>query len=509
MLAVKTPSVFVFDMGRVLLNFDPMLCIAPYLSDPADQATIAEVAFASPEWKMLDAGTITDSEALDCWLSRLPQRLHPAMTDIFATWHRYMPEIPQMSALVRDLHSAGHPIYLLSNVSLRFEQLKKYFPTFRYLSGYVTSAAEQAVKPDAAIYQILLSRYGLTAEDCLFVDDLPANVEGARAVGMQGYVFDGDTDRLRATLIDMGVSLPPRIIPPKVGLVLEGGAQRGVFTAGVLDRLMEAGLYFPYVVAVSAGACNAYSYLSEQKGRTVRCMLPSKETKYFGMGELLRTGSLLNLHKVFFDYPKIHPFDFDTFFAEADRLEIVATSVETGKPRYFKLKKCRYRLARVGMASCAMPLFAAPVKIAGHSYLDGGVADSIPAARAMEMGCEKTVIILTRIAGTAPTVSDKLKGLSRRYYRKHPAFADVFCRREEIYREQLALVDRLEQEGKAFVIRPTVPTVSRLEQDEERLTDFYRHGYDSMEARIDELMAFLGIPAAPAGEAEEQIPQAQ
>lgn len=488
---MKTPSVFVFDMGRVLLNFDPSLCIDPHLSDPADRETIARVAFASPEWRMLDAGTITDEEALALWQSRLPERLRAPMAAIFEDWHRHMPEIPAMCDLVRDLHFAGYPVYLLSNVSLRFAKLKEYFPVFPLMQGYVASAEELVCKPDRRIYEILLERYGLCAENCLFVDDLPANIEGAKAVGMHGYVFDGDADKLRRTLAEMGVNLPPRVIPDKTGLVLEGGAQRGVFTAGVLDKLMEEGYHFPYVVAVSAGACNAYSYVSWQKGRTLRCMLPSKENHYFGAGELLRTGRLMNLEKVFFGIPKRIPFDFDTFFASEKKLEIVATSVETGKPHYFRVKKCKYRLGRVGMASCSMPVFASPVKIAGKSYLDGGVADSIPVARALEQGCDKAVVILTRLKGAIPTVSKKMQKVYRRYFRKNPEFADVFCRREEIYKAQLELVDRLEAEGKIFVIRPTVPTVSRLEQDEAKLRAFYRHGYDVMAERMDELKNFL------------------
>ncbi len=489
---MKTPSVFVFDMGRVLLNFDPMLCIEPHLSDPADQEMIAIVAFASPEWKMLDAGTITDEEALALWQSRLPERLRAPMAAIFEDWHRHMPEIPEMCNLVRDLRAAGYPVYLLSNVSLRFAKLKKYFSVFPMMQGYVASAEELVCKPHRRIYEILMERYGLSAEDCIFVDDLPANIEGAKAVGMQGYVFDGDAAKLRSALLEMGVNLPTRIIPAKVGLVLEGGAQRGIFTAGVLDKLMEEGYHFPYVVGVSAGACNAYSYVSWQKGRTHDCMMPTKENSYFGAGELLATGKLMNLEKVFFGMPKIHPFDFTAFFSSEKKLEIVATSVKTGKPRYFRVKKCKYRLGRVGMASCAMPMFTAPVKIAGEDYLDGGVADSIPVARALEQGCEKAVVILTRRKGTTPTVSEKTKQLYRLYFRKNPEFAEVFCRREEIYKQQLALLEKLEAEGKVFIIRPTVPTVSRLESDQAKMELFYLHGYDTMERRMNELKEFLG-----------------
>lgn len=277
----------------------------------------------------------------------------------------------------------------------------------------------------------------------------------------------------------------------KTGLVLEGGAQRGVFTAGVLDQLMEAGIEFPYVIAVSAGACNAYSYLSKQRGRTIRCMTARREDGYFGLGELLRTGRLMNLEKVFHGYPILYPFDYDTYFANPAQAEYVATSLETGLPHYFTVKKCHYRLARVGMASCAMPVFASPVKIAGVPYLDGGVADSIPARRAIEQGCEKILVVLTRQEGSTPSDSERLKAIYRRYFGRYPAFAEVLCRREEMYKEQLAYLAQLEAAGKAFVIRPKVPPVSRMETDRERLMAFYQHGVDFMTERMDALRAFL------------------
>lgn len=278
----------------------------------------------------------------------------------------------------------------------------------------------------------------------------------------------------------------------KTGLVLEGGAQRGVFTAGVLDKLMDEGIEFPYVIAVSAGACNAYSYLSKQRGRTIQCMTTRKEDGYFGMGELLRTGKFMNLEKVFHGYPILYPFDYDTYFASPSQAEYVATSMETGLPHYFTVHKCRYRLARVGMASCAMPMFASPVRIAGVPYLDGGVADSIPAKRAMEQGCDKILVVLTRQEGSTPSDSERLKKLYRRYFRRYPQFAAVLCRREEMYKEQLAYLAELEREGKAFVIRPTVSPVSRMESDREKLLAFYQHGYDSMAEQMNALKEFLG-----------------
>ncbi len=489
---MKTPTVFVFDMGRVLLNFDPMRCITPYVKAPFDRQLIARVAFLSEEWGMLDEGVISEEDALESWKSRIPRRLHPALTKVFANWHLHMPVITEMTVLVQDLHRAGYPIYLLSNVSTRFEQIKKRFPALEYMKGYVLSSSEKVCKPEREIYEVLFNRYSLCPQDCFFIDDNAVNVRAADLLGMRGYTFNGDAAKLRARLRKMGVNIPHREVFPKVGLVLEGGAQRGIFTAGVLDKLMDEGFHFPYVVGTSAGACNAYSYVSGQRGRTRKCMLPSKENSYFGFGELFRSGKFMNLQKVFFGFPKLYPFDFKTFFSSEKKLEIVTTSMETGKPNYFNVKKCKYRLGRVGMASCAMPLFTAPVKIAGKEYMDGGVTDSIPVARAMKQGCEKAVVILTRPEGALPTASEGMKRVYRGYYKNHPAFASALCRRERMYKEQLALIERLEAAGKIFVIRPTVDTVSRTEQDFEKMDAFYCHGYETMAEQMDALRAFLG-----------------
>ena len=489
---MKTPTVFIFDMGRVLLNFDPMRCIAPYVKAPFDRQLIARVAFASEEWGMLDEGTITEEEALASWKKRIPQRLHGALNKVFANWHLYLPAITEMTVLVQDLYRAGYPIYLLSNVSIRFEQIKKRFPALEYMKGCVISSEEKVCKPQREIYQILLNRYSLKAEDCFFIDDNAVNTRIADLMGIRSYTFNGDAFKLRNRLRKLGVNIPHREVFGGVGLVLEGGAQRCIFTAGVLDKLMDEGFHFPYVVGVSAGACNAYSYVSRQRGRTRRCMFPTKENTYFGVGEFLRTGKYMNLQKVFFGFPKLYPFDFKTFFSSEKKLEIVTTSMETGKPVYFNVKKCKYRLGRVGMASCAIPLFAAPVKIAGKEYMDGGVADSIPVARAFKQGCEKAVVVLTRTEESYPTVSDNTKRICRSYFRKYPEFAKALCRRERMYREQIALINRLEKAGKVFVIRPTLDTVSRTEQDIEKLDAFYCHGYETMSEQMDALRAFLG-----------------
>lgn len=278
----------------------------------------------------------------------------------------------------------------------------------------------------------------------------------------------------------------------KTGLVLEGGAQRGIFTAGAVDALMEEGIKLPYVIGVSAGACNAMNYVSGQIGRSKNCMLPMEDGTYFGGRELLKSGRFLNLKKVFFEYPiRPYPFDYERYFASDIESEFVATAVEDGRPRYFRVKHCPRRLSFVGMASCSMPIVSPMVKIDGGHYMDGGIADSIPVRRALDKGCDKCIVILTRPKDTYPSVPDAMKKLYRRRYAKSPAFVESLCNRPELYKSQIALAEQLEKEGKAIVIRPELPPVGRMESDSDKLIAFYIHGHEQVMNRISEIKAFL------------------
>lgn len=278
----------------------------------------------------------------------------------------------------------------------------------------------------------------------------------------------------------------------KTGLVLEGGAQRGIFTAGAVDALMEAGIHLPYVIGVSAGACNAMNYVSGQIGRSKNCMLPMADGTYFGGRELLKSGHFMNLQKVFFQYPlRPYPFDYERYFASDIESEFVATALSDGRPRYFQVKHCPRRLSFVGMASCSMPIVSKPVSIDGALYMDGGISDSIPIQRALDKGCDKCIIILTRLKDTSPSVPDAMKQLYRRRYAKYPAFAESLCNRPERYKSQIALAEQLEREGKAIVIRPELPPVGRMESDRDKLIAFYIHGHEQVMNRLPEIKAFL------------------
>ena len=281
----------------------------------------------------------------------------------------------------------------------------------------------------------------------------------------------------------------------KATMVLEGGATRGVFTSGVLDYLMEQGLYTSHVIGVSAGACNGVDYVSRQIGRTRDCMIHKEReySYYHGFRKFIREKSLMDMDMIFDRYPnEFFPFDYDTFFASETECEIVATNCETGQAEYLTEDKDKERLMKICRASSSMPLVSPIVNVDGVPYLDGGLADSIPVRRAMEIGNWKIIVVLTRNPGyrKKPT-SHAVAELYRRAYRKYPELVRVTVRRNYEYNRQIRQVEQLVREGKLFVFCPRIPTVSRVEKDYDALMHFYEHGYQQAKRKYPELQAYL------------------
>ncbi len=278
-------------------------------------------------------------------------------------------------------------------------------------------------------------------------------------------------------------------------MVLEGGATRGVFTSGVLDFLMEQGMYTSHVVGVSAGACNGVDYVSRQPGRTRDCMIHKEReySYYYGFRKFIREKSLMDMDMIFDRYPnEFFPFDYDTFFASETECEIVTTNCETGQAEYMTERHDRERLMKICRASCSMPLVSPIVNVDGVPYLDGGLADSIPVRRAMEIGNWKIIVVLTRNPGyrKKPT-SHAVAELYRRAYRKYPELVRVTVRRNYEYNRQIRQVEQLVRGGKLFVFCPRIPTVSRVEKDYDALMHFYEHGYQQAKRKYPELQAYL------------------
>lgn len=279
----------------------------------------------------------------------------------------------------------------------------------------------------------------------------------------------------------------------KAGLVLEGGATRGVFTAGVLDFLMERDIYFKYVVGVSAGACNALDYVSKQIGRTKQCMIiEDQENRYVDIKKTVKTGSVFDMDMIFDKFPnEIFPFDYDTCFKSKMECELVVTNCETGKAEYLTETEDRGRLMQICRASSSLPLMAPMVEIDGAYYFDGGMSDSVPVSRALRKGYKKCVVILTRRKDYRKEHSKKMEKLYIAAFRKYPNLVNSMVHRPETYNKQMDFIDKLEKEGKIFVIRPTIEEVSHTEQDIQVLTEFYDHGYETMKSQYVNMLEYL------------------
>lgn len=281
----------------------------------------------------------------------------------------------------------------------------------------------------------------------------------------------------------------------EAGLILEGGATRGVFTSGVLDYLMEQDIYFSHVIGVSAGSCNAVDYVSKQIGRTRDCMIHQGKdyNYYYGLKDFIKERSVLDMDMIFNKLPnELLPFDFDTYFSSEIHCEIVTTNCLTGKAEYMTETKDRDRLMKICRASSSMPLVCPIVNIEGTPYLDGGLSDSVPIKRAKELGLKKNVVILTRPKGYRKKPLSKAVGrMHRRLYSKYPAVVRTCLLRYKYYNRTMEYIEKLEDAGEIFVLRPGVKPVSRLEKDNEKLRAFYDHGYHRMEEMLPQLMQYL------------------
>ena len=253
-----------------------------------------------------------------------------------------------------------------------------------------------------------------------------------------------------------------------IGLVLEGGGMRGVFTCGVLDFLLDHHIYFPYCVSVSAGACNGLSYLSRQRGRARISSIDLLEKyRYIGMKYLWRQHSILDQSFMYEKIPnEVLPYDYSAGFANR----------RTGLPCYLTEKSSPSRLIRIAKASSSLPFVCPIVCIDGQPMLDGGIVDSIPIERAIATGHAFNIVVSTRNRGFRET--DKDIKIPRFVYRDYPRLRLALSRRHACYNRQLDLMERLEDEGRILVIRPERPMrVTRLEKDVTRLTELYEEGY--------------------------------
>lgn len=267
-------------------------------------------------------------------------------------------------------------------------------------------------------------------------------------------------------------------IDRKTALVLEGGGMRGVFTSGVLDAFMKHNLTFPYIVAVSAGACNGMSYVSHQPRRArISNIDYLARYKYIGLRHLVTQGCIFDRELLYDKFPNQYlPFDFDTFFSSPMTFEMVTTNCLTGQPMYLSERHDRQRALDIVRASSSLPYVSKIVDVDGIPMLDGGIVDSIPLQHAIDMGHPTNVLVLTRNRGYRNTGKDMK--IPRFIYRKYPRLRVVLSRRLAAYNAQLEYVERMEDEGRVICIRPERPMeVDRIEKDIAKLERLYEEGF--------------------------------
>lgn len=263
-----------------------------------------------------------------------------------------------------------------------------------------------------------------------------------------------------------------------IGLVLEGGGMRGVFTSGVLDAFMKHSLYFPYVVAVSAGACNGLSYMSRQPRRARYSNIDMlQKYGYISLKNLLTQGSIFDPNILYDRFPnEIVPFDYDAYRNNPATFEMVTTNCLTGRAEYLSEKRDAARMTAIAKASSSLPYVAQITEVDGVPMLDGGITDSIPVVRAIDMGYSPNVVVLTRNRGFRSAEPDFK--VPRLFYKEYPRLRVALSHHVEAYNQQLELIERMEDWGEVIVIRPQRPMeVDRLCRDTAKLERLYEEGF--------------------------------
>lgn len=279
----------------------------------------------------------------------------------------------------------------------------------------------------------------------------------------------------------------------KTGLVLEGGAMRGMYTAGVLDVLMEEKIQTDGVIGVSAGAVFGCNYKSGQIGRTLRYNLQFCGDKRYGsIHSLIRTGDIYDVEFCYHEIPEvIDPFDNDAFVKNPADFYVVCTDVKTGKPVYHKCTDCGRDDLKWMQASASMPLVSKIVETEGYQLLDGGIADSIPIQWFRKQGYKKNLVILTRPEGYRKKKM-KFQGAVNLMLRHYPNLAKAMARRYKVYNRTLDKLEELSKKGEVMILQPSrLIEVSRLEKDPEKLKALYQLGREDAKRKLAQIRAFL------------------
>lgn len=277
----------------------------------------------------------------------------------------------------------------------------------------------------------------------------------------------------------------------KIGLVLEGGAMRGMYTAGVLDIFLDKGFWVDGIISVSAGALFGVNYPSRQKGRAIRYNKKFiSDKRYISFKSLVSTGNIVNKDFAFYEVPfKYDVFDNKTFKESDIDFYVAVTNLQTAQAEYVKLIDPLAQM-EVLRATSAMPYVSRPVEIDGIPYLDGAIADSIPVEQMKTLGYDKIIVILTRTLDYRK--SKPMTWIAKWFYRHYPHFADAVNQRYAMYNRQFENVIKLAEKGDIFVIRPSVDLkIKRIEKDPNKLQAMYELGMKDMQLQWENLLDYL------------------
>jgi len=283
----------------------------------------------------------------------------------------------------------------------------------------------------------------------------------------------------------------------KVGLVLEGGGFRGLFTAGILDYFLDQNWHFPYIIGVSMGTVNGANYISKQKGRSID--VPSEflyDPRYFSYKNLVTKGNLFGMDFIFDEIPrKYNPFDYKTFKESNQEFIITAMDVQFGGSRYFRKDELNEsEMLKALRASCSLPFISKMVTFKGKKYLDGGLSDSVPIKKAFEDGVDKIIALVTREEGYRKEEKEENSvkvGSGNLIYRGYPRVIEAIKNRSKTYNMELEYMEEMIEAGKVLAIYPKEPIdMGRTERNKEKLRKCYDDGYKRGKELHREIVAF-------------------
>ncbi|GAA0359052.1 patatin-like phospholipase family protein [Bacillus horti] len=279
----------------------------------------------------------------------------------------------------------------------------------------------------------------------------------------------------------------------KTGLVLEGGGSRGIFTGGVIQYLMEQDIYLPYVIGVSAGACNGSSYISRQMDRNRTVSIDFLDNpEYLSLTNFIKKRQLFGMDFLFDRLPnELVPFDFKAYEQGKEEFVVGVTDCMTGDPIYYKKSEYMKDILTLLRASSSLPFVAPIVSFENKMLMDGGISDPIPIKQAVKDGQSKNVIILTQNREYVKK-PQSFGWYLRKKYRDYPGLIQASERRHIVYNETLQYIRDEEAKGNIFVISPTEKLkVGRVERSKEKLTDLYERGYEDAAKMGPALKEFL------------------